>query len=220
MRRMPRTLLILAATLLLAPATALTAGDKTFTPDTIHSHIGFSAKTLFKVEGNFGKYSTAISGDPDTLDNTKVLVEIDAASVNTENKNRDNHLKTPDFFDAAKYPKIVFTSTKVWKQGAQVMVQGTLDMHGIKKDLTIPFDPSFGKNGAGADTWSYEGSLKINRNDFGIGSDSIAAKISLKDTVELNLQLVGFFHEKEAAKPAPAKAAPAKTVAKKQKKVG
>jgi polyisoprenoid-binding protein YceI len=201
-----RTLLALAVLWLITPASLLFAADKTLTPDTIHSRIGFSAKTLFKVEGNFGEYVTEISGDPDTLENAKVRVEIDVASINTENKSRDMHLKKPDFFDAAKYPKIVFTSSKVWKQAGQVMVQGSLDMHGVKKDVTIAFEPTFGKNGAGNDTWSYEGSLKINRNDWGIGSDSVAANIGLKDAVELNLQLVGFFHEKEAAKPAPAKA--------------
>lgn len=201
---MSRTPIVLAALLLIAPSLALTAGDRTFTPDTIHSRIAFSAKTLFKVEGSFGKYATDISGDPDTLENAKVRLEIDVASINTENKSRDGHLKSPDFFDAAKYPKILFTSSKVWKQGSQVMVQGTLDMHGVKQELTIPFEPSFGKNGAGADTWSYEGSLKIDRNNWGVGSGSIAAKIGLKDTVELNLQLVGFFHEQEAAK-APAR---------------
>lgn len=203
---MRRTPLVLAALLLLAPSAALSAADKTFTPDTIHSRIGFSAKTLFKVEGNFGKYTVDISGDPDTLTNAKVNLDIEVASINTENKGRDTHLKTPDFFDAAKYPKIHFASSRVWKQGGQVMVQGTLDMHGVKKELTIPFDPSFGKNGAGNDTWSYEGSLRIDRNDWGVGSGSIAAKIGLKDAVELNLQLVGFFHEQEMAKPAPAKA--------------
>ncbi len=198
-------MLILAAFLLVAPATALSAGEKIFTPDTIHSRIGFSARTLFEVEGNFGKYTTDISGDPDTLENAKVRVEIEVASINTENKTRDRHLESPEFFDAAKYPRIVFTSSKVWKQNAQVMVEGTLDMHGVKKDVTLAFEPAFGKNGAGADTWSYEGSLKINRNDWGVGSGSIAAQIGLKDTVELNLQLVGFFHEKESAKPVPAK---------------
>ena len=203
---MRRVLLILASLLLIVPALA---SDKTLTPDTIHSRISFTAKTLFKVEGSFGKYSTDISGDPDTLENAKVKLEIDVASIDTGNKSRDGHLKTPDFFDAAKYPKIVFTSSKVWKQGGQVVVQGSLDMHGVKKDVTIPFDLTTGKNGAGNDTWSYDGSLKINRNDWSVGSDSIAAKIGLKDTVELNLQLVGFFHEIEAAKPAPAKA-PAK----------
>ena len=189
----------------MAPATTLTAADKTFTPDTIHSRIGFTAKTLFKVEGTFGKYATTISGDPDTLDNAKVRLEIDVASIDTRNKTRDGDLKSPNFFDAAKYPKIVFTSSKAWKQGGQVLLQGSLDMHGVKKDVTLTFDPSFGKNGAGNDTWSYDGTLKINRNDWGIGTDSIAAKIGLKDAVELNLQLVGFFHEKETAKPVPAK---------------
>lgn len=205
MRRMPRTLFILATLLLMVPAIAMAAVEKTFTPDTIHSRIGFTAKTLFKVEGTFGKYTTEISGDPDTLDNSKVRLEIDVASIDTGNKTRDRDLKSPNFFDAAKYPKIVFTSSKVWKQGGQVMMLGRLDMHGVKKDITLTFDPSFGKNGAGNDTWSYEGSLKVNRNDWRIGTDSIAAKIGLKDTVELNLQLVGFFHEKEMPKSAPAK---------------
>ena len=57
------------------------------------------------------------------------------------------------------------------------------------------FLPAFGKNGAGVDTWSYEASLWLKRSDFGIGADSIAAKLSLKDPVELNLMLVGFFHD-------------------------
>ncbi len=208
---MRRVLLTLAALMLMVPAFA---ADKVLTPDTIHSRIGFTAKTLFKVEGSFGKYTTDISGDPDTLDHAKVKLEIDVASIDTGNKSRDGHLKTPDFFDAAKYPKIVFTSSKVWKQGGQVMVQGSLDMHGVKKDVTIPFELTTGKNGAGNNTWSYEGSLKINRNDWGVGSDSVAAKIGLKDTVELNLQLVGFFHEKDMAKPAPAKPAATKKLKK------
>ena len=69
------------------------------------------------------------------------------------------------------------------------------------------------KNGAGTDTWSYEGSIKLNRKDFGIGADSVAAKISLKDDVELNLLLVGFFEEKGMAAP---KAEPKKPAAKKK----
>ena len=75
------------------------------------------------------------------------------------------------------------------------MVAGTLDLHGVKKDLTLAFEPAFGQNGAGVDTWSYEASLGIHRSDFGIGADSVAAKLSLKDPVELNLMLVGFFHD-------------------------
>ena len=205
MRRMPRTLFILAALLLLAPITTLTAADKTFTPDTVHTRLGFIAKTIFKVEGVFDKYTVEASGDPATLKNAKVKIVFDATSINTDNKTRDEHLKSPDFFDVAKFPNITFTSSKIWKKAGKIMVQGSLDMHGVKKDVTIPFELTTGKNGAGNDTWTFDGSVKINRNDWGVGTGSIAAKISLKDTVELNLQLVGFFHADESAKAEPAK---------------
>ena len=191
MRRALASLLLIAALPAFAP---LSAADKTFTPDTIHSRIGFTAKTLFKVEGTFGSYATEISGDPDSLANAQVKVVIDADSINTDNQTRDNHLKSADFLDAAKYPKITFTSKHIWKQDGHVMVGGSLEMHGVKKDIVIPFDMSFGKNGAGNDTWSYEGELKINRDDWGVGGADIVAKIGLKKEVALDLQLVGFFH--------------------------
>ena len=176
-----------------------------FEPDTNHTVIGFKAATLlFKVNGSFRKWRTEISGDPKTLDGASVKVTLYTNSIDTENKQRDEHLRSEDFFDAAKNPRITFTSSKVVKEGGKVVVTGTLDMHGVKKELTIPFDPAFGRNGAGTDTWSYEGTLKINRKDFGIGADSVAAKISLKDDVELNLLLVGFFEEKKADAPKPA----------------
>lgn len=69
---------------------------------------------------------------------------------------------------------------------------GTLDMHGKKKKLTIPFRRVSGKNGAGVATTAFKGKLPLNRNDFGVGTDSIAAKISLEDEVALDLLLVAF----------------------------
>ncbi len=191
MRRILAALLIAASLPAFAP---LRAADKAFTPDTIHSRIGFTAKTLFKVDGTFTKYQTEISGDPDSLENAKVKFVIETASINTENGTRDNHLKSADFFDAAKYPAITFTSKHIWKQDGHLMVGGTLDMHGVKKDLVIPFDMTFGQNGAGNDTWSYEGELKINRDDWGVGGADIVAKIGLKKEVALDIQLVGFWH--------------------------
>ena len=187
--------LLLLALALLSFVTAF-AGTKAFTPDTTHTRIGFKAATLlFKVDGRFDRTQVDIQGDPATLEGVKIRVVIDAASVDTQNETRDNHLRTADFFDVKRFPSIVFTSTRAWRQGGQVMVAGTLDMHGVKKDLTLAFDPAFGKNGAGVDTWSYETTFKLNRSDFGIGADSIAAKISLKDPVEVDLLLVGFFHD-------------------------
>ena len=190
---MRRLLLPALAMLCFLPAFA---GTKVFTPDTTHSVIGFKAATLlFKVEGRFDRYQIGIQGDPEALGPVKVDVAIDAASIDTQNGTRDNHLRSADFFDVTRFPTIRFTSSKAWRQDGKVMVAGTLEMHGVKKDLTLAFEPAFGKNGAGVDTWSYEASLWLKRSDFGIGADSVAAKISLKDPVEVNLMLVGFFHD-------------------------
>lgn len=184
------------------------AGDLTFKPDTNHTVLGFRAATLlFKVPGAFRSYKVDIAGDPNTLADAKVKLSIDAKSIDTAIAGRDNHLRSDDFFDVAKFPKITFTSTKIWREGGRLMVLGPLDMHGVKKDVTLAFEESKGKNGAGVDTWSYEASLRINRRDYGIGNDNIGAKISLKEEVDLNLMLVGFFEE---TAPAKAKKAPAK----------
>lgn len=189
--------LFLSALVLLSP---LAAGTKTFAPDTNHSLFGFRASTLlFEVPGRFQKYKLDIAGDPADLSTVSIRVELDARSINTENKMRDDHLRTADFFDVARYPKIVFTSRKAWREGDKVQVQGLLTIRGIEKPLQITFTEATGLNGAGTPTWSYKATLPINRKDYGIGADSVAAKISLKDDVELNLLLVGFFHDAPAA---------------------
>lgn len=193
--RMPAFLL--PVILLVSP---LVAGTKTFTPDTNHSIFGFKAATLlFDVPGRFEKYKVAIQGDPADLSTVKVRVELDAKSVNTDNAMRDKHLRSEDFFDAARHPKIVFASEKAWREGDKVIVQGTLDMNGVTRPLQISFTESTGLNGAGMPTWAYKAALSLNRKDFGIGADSVAAKISLKDEVQLNLMLVGFFNEAATA---------------------
>jgi len=183
-----------AAVLLLAAALPTFAAEKVFAADTYHTRLGFKSKTvLFGVDGAFKSYKVDIKGDPGTYNPAFITVDIDVASINTGVEARDNHLKSPDFFDAAKYPKITFTSNKAWKDGDKVMVAGTLTMHGVSKPMTIAFEPAFGKNAAGADTWSYEGEFKISRKDFGVGTADIGAKISLKDEVSVDIMLVGSF---------------------------
>jgi polyisoprenoid-binding protein YceI len=175
------------------------AGPKTFEVDPNHTILGFTASTLlFDVQGRFDKYKVQVSGDPDTLADAKVQIEIEAKSIATSNKTRDGHLQSPDFFDVGKHPKIIFTSTSVKKEGDKLVVDGTLDMHGVKKPLKIPFEAVAAKNGAGVLENVYKASVPLNRKDFGIGADSIAAKISLKDQVTLTLLLAGFFEEKKA----------------------
>jgi polyisoprenoid-binding protein YceI len=168
--------------------------------DDTHTVLGFKASTLlFDVPGRFTHYKADIQGDPASSAGAKVLLDIDSRSIDTANNARDEHLRSVDFFDAAKYPKITFTSREVRREGERVVVRGTLDMHGSTRDLDLAFLAAEGMNGAGTHTWSYRGTLPLDRLDFGIGAESVSAKISLKRQVELDLLLVGFFEEPPAA---------------------
>lgn len=188
----------------------LAGADRTFTVDRNHTVLGFKAATpLFEVPGRFDRYRIDITGDPDAPAAVKVRVELEAGSINTANPGRDSHLKSADFFDAAHHPKLVFTSEKAWREGDQVKVAGTLEIRGQKRELVLSFTPATGLNGAGVPTWSYRGGLRLDRRDFGIGAESLAAKIGLKDSVEVDLLLVGFFNDP------PPQAAPSRGRAKK-----
>ncbi len=188
-------------------ALPLMAQPRVFRVDDNHTVLGFKASTLlFDVPGRFTHYKADIQGDPAAPEGAKVQIEIDAKSISTAIQARDEHLRSADFFDVAKYPKITFTSREVRRDGDRVVVRGTLAMHGVARDLDLSFVSAEGLNGAGTHTWSYRATLPLDRLDFGLGAESVAAKISLKRPVELDLLLVGFFEEPQAiAQPAPAK---------------
>ncbi len=190
---------LLPALLLVAP---LLAQSRVFRVDNNHTVIGFKASTLlFDVPGRFTRFKADIQGDPATLEGARVRIDIDARSINTANGKRDEHLRSDDFFDAAKYPKITFTSKEVRRDGDRVIVRGSLAMHGVTRDLELPFMAAEGMNGADVRTWSYRATLPLGRLDYGVGADSVAAKISLKRQVELDLLLVGFFEAAPAKAP-------------------
>lgn len=193
---------ILAPALLLAllPTWPLAAQSKVFRADENHTVIGFKASTLlFDVPGRFTRYKADIQGDPAAPGDAKVQITIDAKSIATANAARDNHLRTPDFLDVAKYPTITFISKDVKKVGDQLVVRGTLTLHGVSRELELPFTAAEGMNGADVRTWSYRATLPLDRLAFGVGAESVAAKISLKRQVELDLLLVGFFEDPQVA---------------------
>ena len=161
--------------------------------DTTHSKVGFTAETLlFDVDGEFEDYTVEVDGDPNKPESARIRVTIDAGSIDTKNKKRDDHLRSPDFLDAKSHPKITFTSTSIRKRGNQLVMNGNLTIRGKTKPVSIPLSVVSGKNGAGKDVTTYKGKLTIDRNDFGVGADSVAAKISLEDEVELKLIVVTF----------------------------
>lgn len=144
----------------------------TYTIDPVHSEIGFTARhaMVTKVRGTFDSFTgTATTGTG--LEGASVSVDIDAASINTRNSDRDAHVKSADFFDVENFPKITFASTSVTAKGDDdaLEITGDLTIKGVTKSVTIEFEfegevvDSFGATRAG-----FEGSTEINRTDFGL----------------------------------------------------
>jgi polyisoprenoid-binding protein YceI len=158
------------STLALLPATA---GAITYSVDPDHTTVAFKVRHLFTaVQGRFDRFEGTITFDPAKPEETKVQGAIEAASINTNVAERDKHLRSDDFFDVAKYPKILFTSTKA----AQIdptkkngKLEGKLTIHGVEKAVVL--DVTY--LGAAKDPWGnqragFSAHTKINRKDFGL----------------------------------------------------
>jgi len=162
---------ILLPLLLVVAAAGFAHGADAYKIDTAHSYVGFGIKhmVIATVKGKFTEFEGLIHYDEADITKSSVEVKIKAASINTANEARDNHLRNPDFFDVAKYPEITFKSSRVEKKGDKLQVAGTLTMHGVSKEVVIPFD----FNGKVKDPWGNErvgfaGSLTLDRTDYGL----------------------------------------------------
>lgn len=160
------TAALVAATLSLSAV----AQAATWTIDPAHSSVGFTIRHIFsKVPGSFDKFSGTIDYDASNPTAASVKVEIDPASINTKHEKRDNHLRSEDFFDVAKFPAMSFVSTKVTKgEGNALSVDGNLTMHGVTKPVTLAVTfLGSGPPQAGSKA-GFEATTTINRKDFGI----------------------------------------------------
>lgn len=132
------SLLLFFGALLSAPLLTANAAD-TYKMDPVHSSISFKVRHFFSyVNGSFKKFEGTITLDPDHPEKSAVNATIDVSSIDTRNDNRDNDLRSADFFDAAKYPTITFKSRSVKQTGADSAdVIGDLSMHGVTKEITL-----------------------------------------------------------------------------------
>ena len=170
MRRPIHSLVPALAVALLVPA----AGHaSTWELDSNHSTIGFAIRHMMisTVRGQFRTFTGKATGDPKTPDKAQIEATIDAGSIDTANAKRDEHLKSPDFFDVAKFPTITFKSKSIVAAGpGKAKITGDLTMHGVTKEVVLDVeggtdvikDP-MGNTRAGA-----HATTKINRKDFGI----------------------------------------------------
>jgi len=138
-----------------------------------HSRVGFGVRHMMvsTVHGTFDKYTGSLALDDADIAKSKAHIEIDAASVDTGNAKRDEHLRSPDFFDAAHFPKITFDATRVEKRGSDgLSVTGNLTIKNVTKPVVLTVS---GLTGEVKDPWGgvrrgASAQAKINRKDFGL----------------------------------------------------
>jgi polyisoprenoid-binding protein YceI len=175
---------------------ALVAG--TWVIDPSHSEVGFTVRHLMvsKVKGSFKTFDGSITIGEDQLD-SRVEARIDTFSVDTRDENRDNHLRSSDFFEVENYPNITFVSTSVRPHGHDYVVSGDLTIRGV----TRPVDLDLEFNGVTPDPWGgtragFSATTEISRADFGItfnmpidgGGVVVGDKIKINLEVEAVLQ--------------------------------
>ena len=177
--------------------TAAAFAQAGWTLDKAHSSVNFSVTHMVvsEVDGSFKDFSADVKSDKPDFSDLSTTFTIQVASVNTDDEKRDGHLKSPDFFDATKFPTIVFKSNGIKKVSDKIFeLSGDLTMHGVTKPVkwnlkyngTIK-DP-YGNNRAG-----FKASTVINRKDYGVswnksldaGGVAVSDDVDLKVNVEL-----------------------------------
>jgi polyisoprenoid-binding protein YceI len=167
----------------------------TWNIDLAHSAIHFSARHMVvsKTRGRFAKFSGSIQFDPKELSKGSVNVEIEPASVDTGDAQRDGHLRSPDFFDVEKFPKASFKSTKVTEKGeGKLSIVGDLTLHGNTRSVTL--DATY--DGTGKDPWGgeragFSATTSIHRPDFGVNFNKAldTGGLLVGEKVELQLEV-------------------------------
>lgn len=171
---------------------------QTWSVDKAHAKVGFSVThmMLSEVEGNFKTFDAKITATQPDFSDAVVEMTADVNSINTDNSRRDEHLKGPDFFDAAKYPTLTFKSKSFQKvDGKKYKMTGDLTMHGVTQPITldvtltgpVTMDSPKGKQEKAG--FKITGTLK--RSDFKIGNAPVAVigdEIELKANAEFSKQ--------------------------------
>jgi polyisoprenoid-binding protein YceI len=191
--------------------------------DPAHSTVEFSVRHMMvtTVKGQFQRIKGKVELDEKDLGKSSVEVSIETDSINTHESKRDAHLKSPEFFDAAKYPSLTFKSTKVEKAGkGKLKITGDLTMHGVTKPVVLivegPSDPI--KDPFGRTVRGLMATGRIDRKDWGMSwnkaLDSGGMLVSDSVKLEINAELAerqapptAATGEKPAAPTAPAKPA-------------
>ncbi len=170
----------------------------TWKADPVHSEIAFSVRRLMisKTRGRFTSYDVTIVTSEDPL-GSSVTATIDLASIDTGNEQRDNHLRSADYFGVEKYPTMSYRSTGIRQTDDGWVIDGELTLHGITRQVPLAVEV----NGFSSDQWGgqragFSATAQINRRDFGIdltipmdgGGVGVGDEVSISLEIEAVLQ--------------------------------
>lgn len=176
----------------LASIFALPAFATSYEVDKAHTYVGFEIDHLVisKVQGRFNDFHGTFDFDEKGNKLTNVAFTVKTASIDTNQADRDKHLRTADFFDVEKYPEMTFKSTDVkYKKNKPDSVTGELTIHGVTKKVTFDLDyEGITKDGWGNQVLAWEADIEINRKDYGMtwnqkldhGGFAVGDKVDIK----------------------------------------
>ena len=162
--------------------------------DKAHTSVNFSVNHFFSaVTGKFTSFEGSINFDPANLQGSSVNFTIPVKSVNTDDSKRDKHLQSPDFFDAKAYPNMTFISTRFEKKSDKdYMAYGKLTIRNVSKEIALPFKITGEMEHPmmkGTIILGLASSIKINRNDYGVGTGSWATTMVVGDNVDIDINM-------------------------------
>lgn len=183
----------------------LLAFSADYSIDPNHSSAQFTVRHLMvsNVKGAFSKVTGTINFDSNNLAASTVEANIDVSTVDTRQPQRDADLRSPNFFDVAKYPAITFKSTQFYREGNQLKVKGDLTMHGVTKPVVLDVD---GPTPEIKDPWGNQRvgasiSTKINRHDWGLNYSKTmeTGGVVVGDEITISIDLEAVRKKAEAA---------------------
>jgi len=170
----------------------------TWTIDPVHSEVGFTVKHMMvsKVRGRFGSFEGEIVTGANPLDSSvKASIKLD--SIDTNNAQRDAHLRSPDFFEVDTYPTMTFVSTGVAEDTEGLVLKGDLTLKGVTKEVLLRLESNgFGPDPYGGTRAGFSATTEISRSEFGVnfnaaletGGVVVADKVSIQLEIEAVLK--------------------------------
>jgi polyisoprenoid-binding protein YceI len=189
--KLPSKLLAFSV-LALGLVSAASAAVETYAIDPVHSSVGFTIRHVFsQLPGSFSQFSGVLTVDRDNLENSSAEAVIQVGSITTANAQRDHHLKTPDFFDAAKFGTITFKS-KSWKKTGEDTydVTGDLTIRDVTKEVVLKVTSlGFGPGMTGKPVSGWSATTTIDRTAYGVMGPAMLGKAVGNDvTISISIE--------------------------------